>query len=148
MHCLNTPDCYKQTIRIRVKVMPNCPSCGAEINEEMAFCPKCGASLKVQQPADQSQPRRESRREWRERRRELREQRREARRYEKHEHGLVGPLIGGLVLVFLGLMFYYFTTSSYNVEVLLASFFVLIGLIVIGAALYGVIVAARRHPRT
>jgi len=140
--------------------MPNSPRCGAEIGEEMAFCPKCGASQRTEQPADWKEQWRESREEWRERRRELREQRRETRRrvkeakrektekHEKYERGFMGPLIGGFFLIFLGLMFYYFTTSSLRVEILWTSFFVLVGRIVMAVAVYGAFIATRRHLRT
>lgn len=138
--------------------MPQCPKCGAEIEEEMVFCPKCGASLKTEPPADWRQRSREQRREWRERRRELREQRRataghekeekweKTEKYEKREHAFIGPLIGGLILIFLGLMFYYSVTANFNLEIAWALFFVLIGLIVIVTAIYGAIIAGRRHP--
>jgi len=141
-----------------VNTVRYCPKCGAETDEEMAFCPKCGVSLKAEQPADWRQQSRESRREWREKRRELREQRRETARnekeekwektekYEKHEHGFMGPLIGGLILIFLGLMFYYSVTAHFRFEVIWASFFVIIGLIVIATAVRGAVVATRRHP--
>jgi Flp pilus assembly protein TadB len=136
----------------------------------MAFCPKCGAPLKVEEPtvhAGQSREEwRERRREWRERRRELREQRREAEKgekqekgektekyekYEKHEVGgptFMGSLVGGFILLFLGLVFYFTVTGGYGVELVWAAFFVIIGLLVIVGAVYAATISTRRHPRT
>jgi hypothetical protein len=146
--------------KAKVKSVPNCPKCGSETSAEMAFCPKCGAPLKVQQPTDLREEMRERRREWRERRRELREQRRQAEKrekteknekYEKRETYLpsfIGPLIGGVVVLFLGLVFYFTIAGSYQAEVVGAAFFVIVGLIVIAAAIYAATAATRRHPAT
>lgn len=123
----------------------------------MPYCPKCGASLRAQPPADWREQWRESQREWRDRRRELREQREQARERhyeekweetEKHERGIIGPLVGGVILIFLGLLFYYSITGTLRGEVLLASFLIVIGLIVIATAVYEATIAMRRHPQT
>jgi len=146
--------------------MPYCPKCGEEVYQEMAFCPKCGASLRIQQPEDWRQQWRERRREWRERRRELRRQRREAERYkkgeewektekadknEKHLYFFIGPLVGvlvlaGLILMSLGLIFYLLLTGSPTF--VWASFIIIIGLLVIAGAIYGIVVASRKRSRT
>jgi uncharacterized membrane protein YvbJ len=138
--------------------MPNCPKCGAEIDERMAFCPKCGAPLEAKQPEDWRERRREIRREWKERRRQLRQQRREDQRtekaewektekYEKHEQLFIGPLIGGLILIFFGILFYLLVVRGAGAEILWATFFILVGLIIIVATIYGVVVANSRHPK-
>jgi hypothetical protein len=152
---LNTAIWNKQ---VKVKTVPHCPKCGAEVDEKMAFCPKCGASLEAQRPVDWREQRREIRREWRERRRELREQRRGAEKheedewektekYEKHEHVFIGPFIGGLIIIFLGILFYLLTIGGAGAETLLASFFLAVGLIIVAAAIYGLVIASRRHPK-
>jgi len=38
---------------LQLKGLKNCPSCGAELDEEFAYCPKCGAKQEV--PAEQTQ---------------------------------------------------------------------------------------------
>jgi hypothetical protein len=140
--------------------MPYCPKCGEEVDEEMAFCPKCGASLRVQQPEDWRQQWRERRREWRERRRELRRQRREADRYEKGEEWeknekhlsfFIWPFVGvlvlaGLILMSLGVIFYLLLTGGS--PFVWASFLVVIGLLVIAGAIYGIVMASRKRSRT
>ena len=106
----------------------------------MTFCPKCGAPLKAERPQ-----------EWRRRaekgekaeKAEKSEKREKAEKHEKREFGFVGPLIGGLILIFLGLMFY-LQLLGYRVwEIAWAFFFIIIGIIII----IGTIYATRRHPR-
>ncbi|HXX87059.1 MAG TPA: zinc ribbon domain-containing protein [Candidatus Acidoferrum sp.] len=135
--------------------MPNCPKCGADVDEKMVFCPKCGAALQTQQPADWRERRREIRNEWRERRRQMKQQRHENEKgeaagwekTEKHEYFLIGPLIGGLILIFLGIALYLVLVGGAGAEALWASFLVVVGLIIIVGAIYGVLVAGRRHPK-
>lgn len=137
--------------------MPYCEKCGTETTTEMAFCPKCGAPIKIEQPSDWRTQLRESRREWRERRRELRSQRRGYEKNEKeegwektekHEYIFLGPLIGGLVIVFLGVLLYLLVAGRFGIEILVALFFVFVGAIILAGAAYGVIIAGRRHPRS
>ncbi len=80
--------------------MVNCPKCGAEITADMAYCPNCGASLQ----AEPSYTRRDWRRERRERRRNEKEEKNEKdEQYEKGGRSYIGPLIGGIILVLIGL---------------------------------------------
>lgn len=117
--------------------MSYCPKCGAKVEEEMTFCPKCGAPLKTEQPQ-----------EWRRRaekgeKAEKREKGEKAEKHEKREFGFIGPLIGGLILIFLGLTFY-LQLLGYRVwEIAWAFFLVTIGIIII----IGTIYATRRYPR-
>ena len=62
---------------------------------------------------------------------------------EKHEHAFLGPLIGGLVLVVLGFLFYLAVTTQLNWQIVEAIFLILVGLIVLAGAIY--IVAMGRH---
>lgn len=139
-----------------MKVVPNCPKCGSEVDENMAFCPKCGASLRAAGPADWGEDWRARRREWREQRRDLRRQRRHAGRSEKqeeweksekHEYMFLGPIIGGLVVIVFGALLYLLAVGGYNAQMLTALFFVFVGLIIIAAAVYGAIMVRRRRPR-
>ena len=118
----------------RVNLMPYCPKCGTEVREEMAFCPKCGAPLKGPPAGYRPEKAEKSEKE---------EKREKTEKYEKREFGVIGPLIGGLILIFLGLMFYLELTGFARREILWAFFFVIIGIIIIIGAVY----AARRHPR-
>jgi Ca2+/Na+ antiporter len=110
--------------------------------------------LRVESAVDWRDELRARGREWREQRRQLRNQRRQDVRSngeekwektEKHEHILLGPLIGGLALIVFG-AFLYLIAGGYISQILVAMFF-FVGVIIIAAATYGTIMARRRHPR-
>jgi len=127
----------------------------------MNFCPKCGSSLKVEQAATQAPaapqpppaPVRVEKEEKGEKREKEEKGERQGRmekeeRYEKREYAFVGPLIGGLVLIFLGLVFYLMLTSTIPWEALGAIFFIIVGIIIIAGVVYAATMASRRHPPT
>lgn len=128
--------------------MPYCPKCGAKVDEEMAFCPKCGAALKVEHPTAEATPPTPSRAEKAEKqeKEEKREKEEKAEKYEKREFGVTGPLIGGLILIFLGLIFYLQVTGVLRGDVAFALFLIIVGILIIVGALYAARTAARRHP--
>ncbi len=124
--------------------MPYCPKCGAEVSEKMAFCPKCGASLKVEAAPAPAPPRRAEKEE----KHEKEEKGEKAEKHEKREFGVIGPLIGGLVLIFLGLVSYLQISGVLLPEAVSALFFISIGIIIIVVSVYVMMVAKRRSPRT
>jgi uncharacterized membrane protein YvbJ len=127
--------------------MSFCPKCGNKISEDMAFCPKCGAPLKVEQAT--AQPARPpTYRHEKEEKSEKEEKREKSEKHEKHEYALIGPLIGGLILIFLGLMSYLSYAKIVDQKVWGALFFIFVGMIIIFGAIYGAILASRRHPKT
>ena len=138
--------------------MPYCPKCGAQVDETASFCPRCGAPLKVEYvspptvtetppPAvTEAPPPTYARSEKTEEKAEKHEKREKNEKYEKREHGFIGPLIGGVILLFIGAAIYA-GVMGWNSNLLWALFFVLIGALVIVAGIYGVVIAARRHPR-
>lgn len=121
-----------------------CPKCGTEVSEEMAFCPKCGAPLKAEKPSIEAPPTgyRPEKAEKAEKH-EKQEKGEKTEKHEKREFGFIGSLIGGLILIFFGLMSYLQVTGFLGKEVVGALFLILIGIIIIIGAIY----AARRHPR-
>ena len=127
--------------------MSHCPKCSAKVTEEMSFCPKCGAPLKAAQAP--TEPRfREYRRGEKSEKGEKAEKREKREKAEKHELGFLGPLIGGLILIFLGIVaFVGVSYPNYNLRTLGAFFLLLIGVIVIVVAIYGALVLRKRHPR-
>jgi hypothetical protein len=151
-------------VQSEVSVVQNCPKCDKEVSEEMAFCPKCGTALKGEQPSDVGKSAQEFGGRMAQKGREFgkrmtarasRRAERMARREEKYESyekseirefAFVGPLIGGLILVFLGLMLYLQVTGSLNVQIVAALFFVVIGIIIILAAIYATTMLRRRYP--
>jgi len=138
-------------------LVPNCPKCGNEVSKEMAFCPKYGISLKGEQPIGVGKSGEEhgGRMAQRMRERARRQAERMARREEKYdtyekgemrELAFVGPLIGGLILIFLGFLLYLQVTGALNIEILGALFFVIIGIVIIAVAVFASTVLRRRHP--
>jgi len=126
--------------------MSYCPKCGSKVEEGMSFCPKCGASLNVERvvnvpPTTGPTYRRDEKTE------EKSEKHEKGEKHEKYEYGFMGPLIGGLILLFIGAALY-LNATGYNAAILWALFFVLIGVLIIVGGIYGVIMAGRRHPRT
>jgi len=136
--------------------MPYCPKCGTKVSEEMAFCSKCGAALKVEQPPAEAAPpapyraekaEKHEKRE-KEEKGEKREKKEKTEKHEKREFGVLGPLIGGLILIFFGLMFYLQITGFLGREVATALFLIIVGIVIIIGVLYAAMMAARRHPST
>jgi len=125
--------------------MSYCPKCGTKVSEEMAFCPKCGAPLKAEKPPTEAPPTgyRSEKAEKAEKH-EKQEKGEKTEKHEKREFGFIGSLIGGLILIFFGLMSYLQVTGFLGREVVGALFLILIGIMIIIGGLY----AARRHPRT
>lgn len=127
--------------------MSYCPKCGTEVSEEMAFCPKCGAPLKAEKPSIEAPPTgyRSEKAEKAEKaeKHEKQEKGEKTEKHETREFGFIGSLIGGLILIFFGLMSYLQVTGFLGKEVVGALFLILIGIIIIIGAIY----AARRHPR-
>jgi uncharacterized membrane protein YvbJ len=123
--------------------MPYCFKCGAEVEEDMAFCPKCGAPLKVGETTAEAKPKVTVKEEKTEKH-EKGEKREKTEKHEKREFSFIGPLIGGLILIFLGLMSYLQIVGFVERRLLGALFLVLIGVIVIILGL----AAWRRHPKT
>lgn len=138
--------------------MATCPKCGSKVTEEMAFCPKCGAPLKAQkppaQPAAAPAP---AQAPYRAEKGEKGEKGEKAEKEEKGEKGethekrgwmFMGPLIGGLILIFLGFMAYLQIYGILRSDVAGATFLVIIGIVIIIAAIYAVMVTSKRYPRT
>ncbi len=137
--------------------MSYCSKCGTKVREEMAFCPKCGAALKVERPTTEAvsapAPYRAEKAEKREKREkeekgEKREKEEKTEKHEKREFGVIGPLIGGLILIFVGLMFYLQITGFLGRQVASALFLIIVGVIIIVGVLYAVMTASKRYPAT
>jgi pilus assembly protein TadC len=113
----------------------------------MSFCPKCGAPLavgRVATPSAETGPLPYRRYEKTEEKSEKHEKR---EKYEKREYSFIGPLIGGLILLFIGLGLY-LSVLHYNPTMFWALFFIFVGLLIIIGGVYGTIMARRRYPRS
>jgi F0F1-type ATP synthase assembly protein I len=77
---------------------------------------------------------------------EKQEKGQQTEKHEKQGMGLLAPVIGGIVLIMLGIMAY-LSIAQPSIQPWLGAFFlVAIGIIVIIAAIYGAMMASRRHP--
>lgn len=138
--------------------MPYCPKCGNLVDENMTFCPRCGSPLKgeaAQAAQPQAPPtgpvptyRRRDEKSEKNEKNEKNEQREKNEKQEKGERGFIGWLIGGLVLIIIGIFSLLqasgYLTSGANWAFVL----VLIGIVIIIAAVYIASVAKKRSPRT
>jgi len=130
-----------------VKSLSYCPKCGAKLEEDVSFCPKCGAPLKMAQTSAETRPIAYQRGEKSEKS-EKAEKHEKGEKREKHELGFFGPLIGGLILIFLGVAaFVGLEYPHYDWRWIGAFFLLLIGVIVIIAAIYVALVVGKRHPK-
>ena len=129
--------------------MPYCQKCGTKVDEEMAFCTKCGATLEIKMSTAETKPSGHYRSEKSEKgeKREKEEKGEKTEKHEKREFGVVGPLIGGLILIFIGFMLYLAVTGYLRFQVIWPLFIIIVGVIIIVAVVYGAITAARRQPR-
>ena len=127
--------------------MPYCPKCGSKVEEDMVFCPKCGASLKAEQPSARPAPPQGPVRVEKEEKTEKKEKREKSEKHEKGEAGWIGPLVGGLILIVLGFMFYLAVIDVLRWGHLWPFALILIGVIVIIGAIAAA-TAARRYPKT
>ena len=127
--------------------MAQCPKCGSQVGEEMSFCPKCGAPLKMQPPPPTEVPPRRYRRDEKSEKDEKHEKQEKGEKGEKRGYGFMGPLIGGLILIFLGASFWLETTGTLDPRYVWSFFLLLVGIAVIIAALYVALVVSKRHPR-
>jgi uncharacterized membrane protein YvbJ len=127
--------------------MSYCPKCGSKIDEEMAFCPKCGAALKAESVAAPRTTYRRNEKSEKDEKNEKDGRNEKSEKHEKHGYSFLGPLIGGLVLIFIGLTSYLQITQAIDTKMMWAFFFVIVGVIIIVGGIVGVAMAGRRHPR-
>jgi hypothetical protein len=130
-----------------VKSLSYCPKCGAKLEEGMGFCSKCGAPVKMAQTTAETRPTAHQRAEKSEKS-EKAEKHEKGEKGEKHELGFLGSLIGGLILIFVGVAaFVGMEYPHYDWRWVGALFLLLIGVIIIVAAIYVVFVLSKRHPK-
>jgi uncharacterized membrane protein YvbJ len=129
--------------------MPYCQKCGNKVDETMTFCPRCGSSLKEQFASQAPAPpptyrRRDEKNEKKEKNEKQEPEKGE--KQEKGEHRYIGFLIGGLVLIVIGL-FSLLRSQGYFASVPETAILLLvIGVIIIIAAVYLSSMARKRFP--
>jgi uncharacterized membrane protein YvbJ len=133
--------------------MPYCPKCGSEVSEKMTFCPQCGASLKAGESRPPVYPERyrsekaekEEKQEKHEKEEKM-EKGEQPEKYEKKEYGVLGPLVGGVILILAGFMFYLAASGTINVRSIFPFFLIIIGAIVILGVAVGAVMARKKNP--
>lgn len=126
--------------------MSFCPKCGSKIDENMMFCSKCGAALKPTQASTESAPRTVVYRNEKNEKNEKQEKGEKTEKHEKRVYGFMGPLIGGLILILIGLTAYLELVNMVERRMLGALFFVIVGVAIIIGVAYGATLARKRHP--
>ena len=125
--------------------MVYCSKCGAQVDEVMTFCPRCGAPLKDIKPEHYM----EQRERWERRRGEKAEKYEKGEKQEKQEKGefrFIWAFIGGLILIFIGVVSYLESIGYRIWESAGAIFAIAIGAIIIIATLAQM--ARKRNPPT
>jgi len=119
-------------------MMPYCPKCGKEVIESTNFCPNCGADMRRERP-----PTRPARIE----KREKEEKSEKKEKAEKEEVSPAAPLIGGIILIFVGLTFYLSAAGLVALRDLWPYFLLLLGIVIVIAAIYAGVTASKRNPQ-
>ena len=134
--------------------MPYCHKCGSEIKDENSFCPHCGANLKVAETKSSrpAEPYRSEKREKDEKnekgeKQEKMEKGEQQEKYEKQQYGVIGPLVGGVIMIFVGFMFYLAVTGAINFRSIFPFFLIILGGIVIIGVVIGAMMARGRNPK-
>ena len=134
--------------------MPYCHKCGSEVKEEDTFCPQCGTNLKAEVPTPPPQPAEPYRSEKGEKqeknekneKQEKTEKSEQHEKYEKQGYNVLGPLVGGIILIIIGFSFYLAVTGAINFSSFFPIFLIIIGAIIILGVVIGAIMANKRNP--
>ena len=134
--------------------MTYCHKCGSEVKEENSFCPQCGAALKAGEPRPSMPPERyrsenaeKQEKNEKHEKDEKMEKGGQQEKYEKQEFGVLGPLIGGAILILVGFMLYLSVSGILNMSSIFPIFLIIIGAIVILGVAIGAVMAKRKNPR-
>ncbi len=127
-----------------------CHKCCSEVNEEMTFCPKCGTAIKVTETASTeryiSEKAEKQEKHEKHEKEEKMEKGEQQEKREKQQFGVLGPLIGGFILIIVGFMFYLAVSGAINVRSIFPFFLIIIGGIVILGVAIGAVMARKKNP--
>ena len=132
--------------------MSYCPKCGNQVDEKMAFCPRCGAPLKVEAPVQAPQapapPRGEKAEKGEKQEKHEKEEPEKGEKHEKGEYGFIGWLVGGVILILIGFFALLQLGGYLSWGAGWALVLLVIGVMVIIAAVYLTGMARKRYPTT
>jgi len=133
--------------------MPYCHKCGSEVKEEMTFCPQCGAILRAKEArqheyyvSEKAEKQEKYEKQEKDEKEEKMEKGEQPEKYEKKEYSILGPLVGGVILILLGFMFYLAVSGIINVRSVFPFFLIIIGAIVILGVAIGAVMARKKNP--
>ena len=133
--------------------MPYCYKCGAEVKEEDTFCPQCGVNLKAGAPPTPTEyyyrhekGEKEEKHEKDEKDEKM-EKGEQAEKYESREYSVLGPLIGGFVLILVGLALYLTVTGVLDFHSIFPLVLVVVGVVVILGVAVAAFMAKGKNPR-
>ena len=128
--------------------MSYCPKCGNKVEENMTFCPRCGAPLKAEAPVQAAPaPQRGEKAEKGEKQEKKEKQEPEkGEKHEKGQYGFVGWLIGGVILIIIGFFALLQIANVITSGMGWAFVLLIVGVIVIIAAVYFASMARKRYP--
>jgi uncharacterized membrane protein YvbJ len=130
--------------------MSYCAKCGNKIDENMAFCPRCGAPVKsgVDSSAHfQNQIGEKAEKDEKQEKNEKDDPEKKEKQ-EKGEYGFIGWLVGGLILIAVGVLSILQFSDIIPSGTMGPIMFLIIGSLVIIAALYYIFSARKRTPTT
>jgi hypothetical protein len=134
--------------------MPYCHKCGSEVNESMAFCSQCGTPIKAAAPRSPMPPEylkneksEKDEKQEKQEKEEKMEKGEQHEKYEKHEYSILGPLVGGVILILFGFLSYLAVSGFINVSSIWPLILIAIGVIVILGVAAGAIMARGKNPR-
>lgn len=137
-----------------VNGMPYCYKCGSEVKEEDTFCPQCGVNLKAEAAAPtpheyhyRSEKSEKGEKQEKNEKEEKIEKGEQAEKYESREYGVLGPLIGGFILILVGSVFYFAVTGVLDFHEIFPFVLIIIGAVVILGVLAAAFTAKGKNPR-
>ena len=130
--------------------MSYCAKCGNKIDDEMAFCSKCGAPLKpgVESGYQTHKGRGEKAEKNEKQEKNEKDEPEKNEKQEKNEYGYVGWLFGGLILIVIGVLSVLQFSNIISLETMGPIILLIVGSLVILAALYYMYSAKKRMPVT
>ena len=135
---------------MKVNVMPYCRKCGSEVDEEMTFCSQCGTAINVTETASTeryiSEKAEKQEKQEKNEKEEKMEKGEQQEKYETQQLGILGPLIGGFILIIVGFMFYLAVSGAINIRSIFPFFLIIIGGIVILGVAIGTVMARKKNP--
>ena len=133
--------------------MPYCHKCGSEIKEENSFCPRCGTSLKATTHRPPMPPKyhrnekaEKNEKQEKQEKTEKNEKDEQYEKYEKQEYNILGPLVGGVILILFGFLSYLAVSGVLNVRSIWPFLLIIFGAIVIFGVAVGAVMARKKNP--